>query len=368
MGILRGQSDVSAQVPMPTDRADDGAVVINVSGETLTWLYVNNGAWASATGQAAGTLVYGNLGFRSVINSNKGAVGSYNNTSFSLGASTRLDTLVSIPDEVFAKMQFLSPADQKAEALLYLTTQGYYAIDHRRGQIWGRPKATVADDAATYSYMASTTGGGLVASSNITQVGGVAVPTAGADAVSNTRSDIPTSARISGFNGTTWDRIKAGITTVTSTLTGWLNTLPWAIYNASQSTRTEAQGGPLQADSLGNLNTNLYTKVAGEDVTNDVMKVEQQMTYTHITLAAPTTTVVKSGAGLLHAVTINQAVATGVITIYDNTAASGTVIAVITQPAAVLATTQVVLYDVKFATGCTIVTATAAQDITVSTR
>jgi hypothetical protein len=56
-----------------------------------------------------------------------------------------------------------------------------------------------------------------------------------------------------GFNGTTWDRLKAGIVTVTDTLTGWLNTLPWAIFHTTQATRTNNQGGPLEADSKGNL-------------------------------------------------------------------------------------------------------------------
>lgn len=74
-----------------------------------------------------------------------------------------------------------------------------------------------------------------------------------ADGASNTQESVPTSSRISGFNGTTWDRLRAGVTALTATLTGWLNTLPWAIYNASPTTRTEGQGGPLQAASNGSL-------------------------------------------------------------------------------------------------------------------
>ena len=140
------------------------------------------------------------------------------------------------------------------------------------------------------------------------------------------------------------------------------------VYNSVAPTLTNGQYAPTQFDSLGNTQGNLMTAIAGEDFVNNVMKVEEQMTYAGITAAAPTTTVVKSGAGLLHCLQINKAVATGVITIYDNTAASGAVIATITQPAAVLATTQQLLYDVKFTTGLTIVTSTAAQDITVSYR
>ena len=84
----------------------------------------------------------------------------------------------------------------------------------------------------------------------------------------------------------------------------------------------------------------------------------------NITAAAPTTTAVKTGAGILHAITLNKPTATAVITVYDNTAASGTVLATITVPASPQPVT--LLYDITFTTGLTITTATAASDITVS--
>jgi hypothetical protein len=88
-------------------------------------------------------------------------------------------------------------------------------------------------------------------------------------------------------------------------------------------------------------------------------------TYTNIVAAAPTTTVVKSGAGYLHTVCINTPAATGTAQMYDNTAGSGTKIGLITSFAAV---TGCFTYDVYFATGLTIVTSTAAPDYTVSWR
>ncbi len=48
-----------------------------------------------------------------------------------------------------------------------------------------------------------------------------------------------------------WDRIRSGIITPTATLTGHQNSLPWAVYNAAPTTRTEGQGGPLQATADG---------------------------------------------------------------------------------------------------------------------
>lgn len=81
-------------------------------------------------------------------------------------------------------------------------------------------------------------------------------------------------------------------------------------------------------------------------------------------IAAPATTTVKSGVGRFKRLVINKAVATGVVTIYDNTAASGTKIATITQPAAVVQSQAVLEYDTRFLIGLTIVTS-AADDITV---
>ena len=85
------------------------------------------------------------------------------------------------------------------------------------------------------------------------------------------------------------------------------------------------------------------------------------LSYTHITTL--TTTVVKAAAGVLHTVCISTPAATATVTLYDNTAASGTVIAVITSYAAVPTCLE---YDVVFTTGLTAVSATAAGDITIS--
>ena len=96
---------------------------------------------------------------------------------------------------------------------------------------------------------------------------------------------------------------------------------------------------------------------AGQAIVQDIFN------STNITLAAPTTTVIKTGSGKLKRIVFNKPVATGVVTIYDNTAASGTVIGTITTPASPQPGS--IDYDLAFTTGLTIVSATAAQDITV---
>lgn len=84
--------------------------------------------------------------------------------------------------------------------------------------------------------------------------------------------------------------------------------------------------------------------------------------YKNITTDA-TFAAVKSGAGILHTICVNTPAATETITVYDNTAASGTKIASLTSFASV---GGCFLYDANFTTGLTIVTATAAGDITVT--
>jgi hypothetical protein len=105
-----------------------------------------------------------------------------------------------------------------------------------------------------------------------------------------------------------------------------------------------------------------------QDVTSaNPFPVAGAYNYTHITTDA--TTVIKTGAGLLHSVCINTPVASETVTIDDATSATTPTIAVLTIPATITsAMPQCVIYDVVFSTGLTVVTATAAGDITVSWR
>ena len=94
-----------------------------------------------------------------------------------------------------------------------------------------------------------------------------------------------------------------------------------------------------------------------------MIATNQSWQYKNIT-AITTGTLVRTGKGVLHAITLNKPVATSVITVYDNTAASGTVIGTITVPASPLPVT--LMYDVNYSTGLEIVVATAASDITIA--
>lgn len=94
-----------------------------------------------------------------------------------------------------------------------------------------------------------------------------------------------------------------------------------------------------------------------------MIATDQSWQYKNI--AAQTTgTSIRSGQGILHSITLNKPTATSVITVYDNTAASGTKIATITVPASPQPVT--LTYDVNYYTGLEVVMATADSDITLS--
>ena len=83
--------------------------------------------------------------------------------------------------------------------------------------------------------------------------------------------------------------------------------------------------------------------------------------YTNITLAAPTTTLVKTGAGVLHAIAVNTAPASGgTLEIDDALTHTTPKVGTLTSPAQ-----GTLYYDVAFSTGLTIYTATQAGDYTI---
>lgn len=86
--------------------------------------------------------------------------------------------------------------------------------------------------------------------------------------------------------------------------------------------------------------------------------------YIPVNITSQTTTAVATGNGVLHSITFNKPTATGVVTVYNNTAASGTKLATITTPASPLPVT--LTYDMSFGVGLTVKTETADQDITVT--
>ena len=117
------------------------------------------------------------------------------------------------------------------------------------------------------------------------------------------------------------------------------------VYNSSLPAFTNGQRGDIQLDKFGGIRTSNF------------------FNYSHTNTAETVT--LKSGAGLLHTLCINTAAAGGdTVIIYDNTAGSGTIIALFTT---VKAVPQTMTYDVIFTTGLTIVRS-GTTDVTISWR
>jgi hypothetical protein len=94
-------------------------------------------------------------------------------------------------------------------------------------------------------------------------------------------------------------------------------------YNLTPPTLIDGQRGDIQLDASANERVTLATLIAGEDIPNNVLRVEEHFTYA----TATGDLLVKSGAGFLHTLTFapnDSAPTAGSIIIYDNTAESGT--------------------------------------------
>lgn len=291
----------------------------SVASESLTFL---TQAGAADAGEAAGVIVLGKLAKAPVLNLMGDRLGEFTGSAFSTSISFTTGVLDSTKEVGFIYDGVGNERITKTIAFLAQSTvaNGSWACDYLTGLIIVKKKTS--DTSQTISYKVRAGGGGGTSSDQIQ--GNVA---AGATDAGNP--------------------VKTG-----------------GVYNSSAPTLTNGQRGDTQLDSKGNTQVNLYTKIAGENLTYDRMITGKQALFANINTIATTT--VKSGAGELQGITINTPVANAVITIYNNTAGSGAKIGTITLPAALLSSGPIhVPYGVAFSTGLTLVTSTT-MDITVS--
>lgn len=67
--------------------------------------------------------------------------------------------------------------------------------------------------------------------------------------------------------------------------------------------------------------TDMTTKIAGEDITNDIIKIRDNATYTNISASA----LIKTGAGVIKGIVVNSH-SSGTLKLWDNTSGATTVI------------------------------------------
>lgn len=295
---------------MPIDDKGNSSQVVSITGETVQLYYYNSsGVLTSDAGQAAGTSVVGKLAYDNVKNALGAMEGSKRDTSLSFTSTD----LTSEQDLNFATIHSgdeLSGVNRLARIVEGLTN-GQYVVDYTTGTIYGKKAGTGTTlTSAAYKIMSGLSGGSSAIASdvNVSKVGGVATAASAAlaDAVAN-----PTvgsfGAYLRGFNGTTWDRLRTAVVTASATMTGFLNTLPWAVYNATPTTRTEGQGGPLQATTLGGLHVAEQFAPKYENNSDSIAWIQPRpissstaAISTDISAALEASTVTKASAGRLY--------------------------------------------------------------------
>lgn len=304
------ESEAKPQWPVP---------VLDQTSSQFTTTTFTAGTDFTIPAGAANSIVTIQLKYGQILG-NQARVGCFGNSTLVLGGALATTLTTEIP---------WIGLDGSGPNTALLVTAGQYMVDYETGQIVGKRVDTGTTGTATYNYWlkSSISSGGSgnttqIASTNI--ISGTTSPsaiTAGeqnvlADAVYNTSPPAPTNgqrvnlqsdssgnlkvtiagqsagsaladatanptttlagALLEGFNGTTWDRIRAGISTATSTLTGFLNALPLAIYNSSPPTLTNGQVGLLQANTSGALNVDETQAAKAEDNSNSVFAISEK--------------------------------------------------------------------------------------------
>jgi hypothetical protein len=102
-------------------------------------------------------------------------------------------------------------------------------------------------------------------------------------------------------------------------------------YQVAPQAHVDGDFVALQTDRLGNLQVNMNTYLAGEDAVYGVQVTQERWQFFPIT--TKTTNLVKPSPGFIRGITINKIGTADTLVIYNNTAASGSILASITvQP------------------------------------
>lgn len=173
----------------------------------------------------------------------------------------------------------------------------------------------------------------------------------------------------SGLISTVNSEVNGTISSVTSTgnyfgchQSRYLQITPTALSTGSATVQPVLMNAAPTCATVAQNGQNAATPIFAAPVAN----VSGGYTYTNVTSA--TTTTVKSGAGFFKRVTINTCVASATITLYDNTAASGTKIGTLTCPSSLTSEVPTFVdFEAAFATGLTAVTS-GATDLTFLTK
>jgi hypothetical protein len=366
--VITGDTGQNALLTAGGRKELTGLSAGSLNADLLPSTDVSNYAWGSVqvTGTWSGTITFQVSNDNSNWNSMTWA-SSGNTTNSSSSATTGNATYHGPISGRYIRIRMTTYASGTANGIveLFNNSRVLNSMGVAAGQsgTWtvGSNSATGVGVPANAFYMGIINSGGSLS--------GIATPARTAD---NGPGDSTITVTPLIYNGSTYDRARAVNSSAGTTGTGLPAAGVLGIYNASAPTVTSGNFERLQLDTNANLKSTLATQLAGEDLAANRLMVEQRNSYNNVT--TNTTTTVKSGAGLLHAIVVNNpsAITTTplTLTIYDNTSAAAPTVATTTVPLNTTAAPFTVNYDITFSTGLTIVTAgpAVAADLTVVYR
>jgi len=149
MGLLQDQNYISKQQPMPMSESDSSSVVVSITGETVQLYYSNSGVRTADAGQAAGTVVVGQLASSNILDASGGYIATNRDTSLSF-TGTCFTTEIDFPYSQFKDSKDKTWASKLADVTAVMNN-GEYCVDYGSGTIYGK-KTTTASSLTSVAY------------------------------------------------------------------------------------------------------------------------------------------------------------------------------------------------------------------------
>ncbi len=300
--MMKRQKWSAPQRGMPTEDVGGSSARASVTGETVSFYYSSSGTRTVDAGQAAGVVVEAVLAYAPIASSSGDQIGVPENTSLSF-TSTAFTSEIRLSYEDWEQTDGVTFAQKialiqtfvankktaDASGVATVMANGDYAVDYRHGTLIGK-KASTQTTLTSAAYK-------TVQKAGISTVSQSTASSLNAQVVGNVASDAADSG----------NPVKVGLK-----------------VNVTSPTFTDGDRADLQGDINGFLKSReQYAPLYENNVTGKAV-VEHQYTNARVTADGQ----VKATAGFIHTVTFSAtgAVTAGVITIYNNTAESGTVL------------------------------------------
>lgn len=171
--LLKHLQNVSPFRGMPVDDKGSSSSITTVTGETVQLYYNSSGTLTSDAGEAAGTIVVGQLAYDNIKNILGSMEAIKGDTSLSF-TSTALTTEVLFD---FTQFEYLDETSifNKMAAIGAALSNGQYVVDYASGTIYGKKTTTASTlTSTTYKYKSSATsssGGGTAVTSVVPGTG-----------------------------------------------------------------------------------------------------------------------------------------------------------------------------------------------------